>query len=112
MISPSQILISIIVLFIIFRTLVAFKKKDLSLGFVVVWLSIWVGVLFFVFEQRLLSTIANSLGLSRGVDLVIYIALIVVFYLIYRILIYLKDLERKVTLLVRKIAIEKRPKNK
>ncbi len=112
MITPSQLLLASIILFVIWRTHAAYKKKNLSESFVAVWTIFWLGVLILVFKQDLVSQAAHSLGVSRGVDLVIYISLIVIFYFVYKILVLINDLDGKITQIIRKIAIneaKKRP---
>jgi len=106
MISPSQILLTSLILVVIFRTLTAYKRNKLSLSFVILWLSFWLGVIILVFQQDLVSIVANSLGISRGVDLVIYVSLIVIFYTIYRILITLSEYQKMITKLVREVSLK------
>lgn len=108
MITPSQILITTLILFIIVRTLSAYKTRNLSPLFVLAWLVMWFIVLFFVFQQDFLSDIGIRLGLSRGVDLVIYVSIIVIFYVLYRVLIILFETRKTITQLVRKLALEEK----
>jgi len=44
------------------------------------------------------------LGIGRGVDLAIYVSVICLFYLVYKLFIKIQSLERQITLLVRKLA--------
>jgi len=106
MITPSQILLSAIIIFIIVRTLAAYKKGSLSPFFSFAWIIFWVFGLVLIFQQEFTITVANRLGISRGVDLVIYISLILVFYMIYRLLAKIENLERSITQIVRKTAIK------
>ncbi|PIW95802.1 hypothetical protein COZ84_01545 [Candidatus Kuenenbacteria bacterium CG_4_8_14_3_um_filter_39_15] len=64
-----------------------------------------VGVAFITPES--LTKIANILGIGRGADLVLYLAVVVVFYLMFRIFIRLEKMERDITKVVRKNALEK-----
>lgn len=111
MISSSQILLSLIIIFVIFKTIAAYKKKNLSLGFVLIWIIFWITGLITIFQQNLVIQLAHTLGISRGVDLVIYISLIAVFYMIYRILVRIEDLEREITQVVRKITLKRSKKS-
>lgn len=105
MITFSQLLLSVIILFIIFKTVDAYRKRMLSATFFVVWLLFWITGLILIFQQDLVISIAHRLGISRGVDLVIYLSLITLFYLIYRIMVWLNEINRKITELVREIAL-------
>ncbi len=104
--ATSQLLLSFLITFIIFRTYIAYKKQNLSEGFVFIWGAFWIGILVLIFKKDLVSEIAHKLGISRGVDLVIYFSLIATFYMIYRILVLIDGLDRKITELVRKIALK------
>lgn len=106
--TASQTLLSTIIVFIIVRTLVAYKKKNLSEGFTLMWIMFWVFGLVLIFQQEFVIAIAKSVGVSRGVDLVIYFSLILVFYLIYRLLVKIDELDRTITKLIRKIALNEK----
>lgn len=110
--SPSQILLSTLILFILLRTINAYKKRDLSLGFSLIWIIFWLFGLFLIFEQNFVISLAKSLGISRGVDLVIYLSLIFIFYMIYRLLVKIEELERTITQIVRNITLKERRKVK
>ena len=110
--TPSQILLSTIIIFIIFRTLIAYRKRNFSIGFTLLWVIFWFFGLIIIYEQNFVILLAKSVGISRGVDLVIYFSLILIFYLIYKLFIKIDDLERTITKLVRKIAINEVQKNK
>lgn len=87
------------------RTWIAYKRRDLSPLFSLAWVMFWVAGLALIFNQQLTVSVARKLGISRGVDLVIYISLIFIFYMIYRLLAGIESLERKITQIVRKTAI-------
>src|SRR3989304_3032423 len=104
-ITPSQILLSLLIFFVVYRSFIAYKRQNLSEGFFFLWGIFWLGVLILIFQQNLVSDIAHRLGISRGVDLVIYISLIALFYLIYKLMVLINELERKITKMVRKSAL-------
>lgn len=104
--STSQLLLSTIIIFIIYKTVLSFKRGNLSRNFTSVWLLLWSAVLFFIFEQNTLIKVAHFLGISRGVDLVIYLAVIITFYLIYKIFSTLNQINQKITEIIREIAVE------
>ncbi len=110
--SISQLLLSTIIIFIIYKTAVSFRRGNLSRNFTSIWLLLWISVLFFIFEQNTLIRVAHFLGISRGVDLVIYLAVILTFYLIYKIFSALNRINRKVTEIIREIAVHNPKKGK
>jgi len=58
------------------------------------------------------SFLANLLGVGRGADLVIYLSILVLFYIVFRIFIRLDRLDREITKIVRELALQKKDKNK
>lgn len=102
----SQIILTAIILFIIYRTLSTYQKGNLTKLFTSLWLSFWMLILFFLFKQNLLSQIAHLLGISRGVDLALYLSVIIIFYLIFRIFAILEEINQKITHLIRKEALK------
>jgi hypothetical protein len=57
------------------------------------------------------SLLAHLLGIGRGVDLIVYLSLLISFYLIFRLYVALARLEQAITALVRAIALEQLPKS-
>mgnify|MGYP001561203442 CR=1 FL=1 len=52
------------------------------------------------------DVIAKLVGVGRGADFIIYLSLIALFYLMFRLFGKIEDVEREITKLVRKLAIE------
>lgn len=110
--TASQILLSTIIVFILIRTIIAYKKRSLTFGFALVWSLFWIVGLFMIFDQNIVIDIANKLGISRGVDLVIYLSLISIFYMIYRLLVKIEEIDRNLTEIVRNIALKEKIKRR
>lgn len=103
----SQLILSVCVLFILFKTWHSYKTKQLSTSFFVLWVILWLGGLFIIFYPGFLSKIANLLNIGRGVDFALYVSIILLFYLIYKINLKIGKLNRDLTKMVRKIAVDK-----
>lgn len=58
-----------------------------------------------VLEPGLTSYVAKRLGIGRGTDVVLYLSIALLFYLIFRLSIALEETRREITELVRKIAL-------
>ena len=105
-----QILAILFVVFAVWRVILKFKNRDIQLTEFVMWLIFWlaVGVAFVIPES--LTRLANLLGIGRGTDLVLYVAVVVVFYLMFRIFVRLEKMERNITKVVRKDTLQDKPK--
>ncbi|WP_456472454.1 DUF2304 family protein [Methanocaldococcus sp.] len=106
--EPIQILGLIIILFAMSRIIIQLKKKNIKLDEGIFWLFVWTLALFIVIYPTFTSYLASILGVGRGIDVIIYISIIVLFYLVYRLYAKLDKLERDITKIVREIAIRDR----
>jgi len=71
------------------------------------WTLFWIAVGAVVLRPEFTTLLAHLLGVGRGVDLVTYLALLAVFYLLLRLFTRMEELERDITRLVREIALER-----
>ena len=97
-----QILAIIFVIFAISRAILKFRRRDIKVTEFFMWLVFWLAVGVAFITPASLTKIANLLGIGRGADLVLYVAVVVVFYLMFRIFVRLEKMERDITKVVRK----------
>lgn len=110
-----QVFIIIFVLFALSRVLLRFKKNEITVKELLFWLIFWVAVSIAVLLPQTTSLLASWAGVGRGVDLVIYISVVVLFYVIFRIFVRLEKIEQDITKIVREVGLkeeEKNPKSK
>lgn len=105
-----QILVVLIVLFIISRLIVKFRARVISGLETILWLIFWVAVAVIVLLPETTSFLARYLGVGRGVDLVTYLAVIIIFYIIFHLFVRLRRMEQNITKIIRHIAIEEKDK--
>lgn len=55
---------------------------------------------------NLTTEIAQKAGITRGVDAVVYTSIALLFYLVFRLYVYLEDIRKEITTLIRMIAIK------
>lgn len=100
-----QVLVTIFVAFILFKLFVQKQKNKISLFSLIFWSMLWLAVLVVFWEPDTTSYLANILGIGRGADLVIYISILAIFYLMFRIFVRLNKIESEITKVVREDAI-------
>jgi small membrane protein len=88
------------------RAFFQFRKGNLNLAWLLFWLLFWVAVGFAVLLPQTTDMLAHFVGVGRGVDVVMYLSLIALFYLVFRLFIKIEGLERDITKLVRSIALK------
>ena len=106
----SQLILSALIIFIIIKTATSFKKKHITKLFFVLWNFFWLTILYFIYYPGLLVGLAKRLGVGRGVDLAIYVSIICLFYLIYRVFIKIQKIDKQITKIVRELAIKTKSK--
>ncbi|AXI25580.1 hypothetical protein CFE53_05355 [Methanofervidicoccus sp. A16] len=108
-----QIFALVFAIFAMFKIIMQLKNNEINLESAIFWIFIWVLVILIVVFPQTMSHLATLTGVGRGVDVVIYVAIIILFYLLYRLYIKIENIEREITLIVREIAIlEKEKKEK
>ena len=110
MISVIQILALIFALFAMSRVVLRARDKKISVNELFFWLAVWCGLVFVVFFPQITSKVAFFLGIGRGIDVVIYSSIAILFYLIFRLYVKLEENQRSITLLVRELALNKKRK--
>jgi len=101
-------------LFALSRVILQIKNRNMTIDEGIFWIFIWILVVVVLIFPQTLGYLANVLGVGRGVDAIIYLSIVVLFYLIYRMYARMEHLEREITKVVREVAIRDRyePKNK
>ena len=100
-----QIVLVLFAAFAILRVLGRFRDGVIRLPECLLWTSLWVGVAVVVLEPSLTQRLARVLGVGRGVDAVFYLSFVLLFYLVFRVHMRIRGLERQITELVRKFAL-------
>ncbi len=73
---------------------------------VFVWSVVWIGIAFIIWRPEVTNLLANVVGVGRGADLMLYAAVIVLLLLVFHLHIAHDRLERQLTELVRREALQ------
>lgn len=83
-----------------------FRSHEVTRASLMVWLTIWSAVAVVAIVPNSTAQIAKIVGVGRGVDVVMYASLIILFFLVFRCLVMLEKMRREITVLVREIALQ------
>jgi len=83
-----------------------YKQKIISFLEALLWSFLWLGAIFIVILPQFTNTIANIFGVGRGADLILYFAISIQFFLIFRLFVQQERLERKITKMIEQIALK------
>lgn len=101
-----QIIVSLFILVILWKLFRQRQQKKISVTNFIVWFLLWLIVAIVFWQPESTSYLANLLGIGRGADLVVYVAIVVIFYLLFKIFVRLNKIDSEITKLVRKDAIK------
>ena len=105
-----QYLIIAFALFVITKVILSFKEGKISLNGLIFWSTLWIIISITVLLPQTTVFFAKILGIGRGADVAIYLSIILIFYLIFRIFIRLEKIETNITKIIREIAIKNNSK--
>ena len=108
MIEPIQLAAAIVTLIGIIRAVVLFRNRKLTLSWFIFWILIWRSVRVVAFMPEVSYWLAQPLGIKRGLDLLIYLSTITLFYLVFKLFMKVESLSRNITTLVRELALRKK----
>ncbi|MDP3244366.1 MAG: DUF2304 family protein [bacterium] len=101
-----QIIVTILAIMALVATFLRFRRANIGRAQFLFWLVFWVLAAVFVWNPRVTNLLANLLGVGRGADAVFYLAIIILFYAVFRLYGKLEGLEHKLSELVKKIALK------
>ncbi|MDD2647013.1 MAG: DUF2304 domain-containing protein [Patescibacteria group bacterium] len=99
-----QFLIDLVIIFFVVNLFLKLRQNKINFGSFIFWLILWVAAAILVNWPESSSFVARILGVGRGVDVVIYFSIILLFYFIFYLTIKLRRTEKEITDLVRKIS--------
>ena len=105
MFTAIQILLLAFVIFAISRVYLRLKENVISTRVAVFWFLIWLTALGGVSLPATTTRIADFFGVGRCVDIIVYISLALLFYLVFRIYVMIEDLRHQITYIIREIAL-------
>ncbi len=105
-----QILALIFVTFAASRAVLRAKDKKITFFELLFWLGVWGGLIIVVFFPRITTDIAEVVGIGRGIDVIVYTSIGVLFYMLFRLYVKLDEEEKEITQLVREISLMKKRK--
>jgi len=101
-----QVLIIGFTLFAVSKTISGFKKGRINTTGLIIWLSLWTVIVLASFLPNTTTFFANILGVNYGTDLAVYLSIMALFYIVFRIYIKLEKIESAITTIVKEIALK------
>ncbi|MFH2136226.1 MAG: DUF2304 domain-containing protein [Patescibacteria group bacterium] len=106
-----QYLLSFLILLIIYRVVIKWRQGILTSRDLVFWIGFWFVVGIIILLPDTTSFMADLVGVGRGADLVVYLSIVLIFYIIFQMTIKIEKIERNITKVVRTVAMKDETEN-
>ena len=110
MLTSIQIILLLFILFFLSRVYLRSKEKVIPVKTALFWVVVWIVAIIGIIHPAVTSSIARFFGVGRGVDVIIYVAISLLFYLVFRIYVMIEDIRREITTIVRSNALNQTQK--
>lgn len=110
--NPLQIFIVLIAVAAIVKAWRSYASGNLDKRKLIWWTFLWLAGLFVIVLPETTNRLADLIGVGRGVDVVVYVAVVVLFFALFQTSRKVDKLERQLTKLVRAIALKNVDKDK
>ena len=82
-----------------------YKRRDITVGELIIWYIFWALVLGASWQPHLTDRLAELVGVGRGADLLVYVSILVIFFMLFRIIVTIEQHDRDVTKVVREMGL-------
>ena len=102
-----QIVLLVACLFGVVGAFIRYRKGDVRPAGLVLWIIFWIAAALIVLWPDATFYFSKKLGVGRGADLIVYLALVLLFFLVFRLIISVERQRREITQLTRLVALNK-----
>jgi small membrane protein len=107
----QQIIALIIISFFLSRLFWQKQKKQIGINEFIFWLIFWLFAACAIIFLKWLDKLVANLGFSSsGIDILIYISVVILFYLIFKLRLKIEKIEKNITKIIKNIAINNKDK--
>jgi len=107
----QQLIALIIILYFVIKLFVQKYKGQVGGSRFLFWLSFWVLSALVIIFIKYIDTLVARIGFSgRGIDVLFYLAVVLIFYFVFKLNLKIEKIERDITTIVREISYNKKQK--
>lgn len=107
MLASLQVFLLIFIIFALSRVVLRLREKVISTQTALFWSFIWISAFAGILSPKITTKVAEFFGVGRGVDVMVYISIAVLFYLVFRVFVMVEDLRHEISELIRLMALKK-----
>ncbi len=109
---PIRLLLVLFLVFAFSRVVLRRQEGAISLGSFLFWAGVWLLAATGIIQPDFTTYIAKGIGIGRGADVVIYLSILIIFYLLFRTHIMIENLHHDITRIIRNLALKDAAKKK
>jgi len=102
-----QIIILLVIAIIVLKSFRKLLRKELSIWLFAIWFVLWLAVALVSLFPVIINRLADILGVGRGVDLMIYAGLFILFYLVFRLSMNIVKINKNFSKIVKEITLDR-----
>lgn len=95
---------------IILKIILRFRAGELNWKEMLFWPVFWCAAALIVIKPDSTFYLARKVGIGRGADLIVYAALVLLFFMVFGLTVKLEKINKSITKLTRKAALEDKNK--
>ena len=104
--SLIQVLLVLFAVFAITRVILKARQRRIPTAWAALLSLIWVGLVVVSLLPQTTDLLAAHVGIGRGADLLVYISIIALFYLVFRLVVRMERIQQDITKVVRAMALK------
>lgn len=104
--SPIQILFGLFAIYVIARVVLKMRQRQIPKMWGLLWIIAWLALGTAALLPWTSDLLATSVGIGRGADLVVYVAIVLLLFVSFKLVLKIQRLEGEMTKLVRSLALK------
>lgn len=103
-----QILLLVFFAFAVIKAIMRWLSRDINLINLVYWIIFWSAAAVIVIWPDATFYLAKILGIGRGADLIVYVSLVIIFFLIFKLMATQEKQRREITEMTRALSLKEK----
>lgn len=104
--TPIQVIAILFSLFALSRAFLRLKEGRITNKEFAFWAFIWIAIIAVSLMPQLTFVLSGAVGIERGIDLAVYTSVMLLFYLSFRVLVRMDEIEKQITQVTKHIALQ------
>ena len=88
------------------KTFSDFKKKRITPRAFIVWTGLWLAMTIIAVIPQVTAPLVKVSGVDRGIDVVVYFSILFIFFILFKIITALGEINYKITKIIRHLALK------